>query len=463
MKTLGGAWEAVARFLASLYGIFVAVFTAVVLSEVLSKSAGLLKSMFAGADGGGVFWGIAGTVLMGLLAMGMLVAFPATLPLCMSSVYDKWLLPHMMRNQAIVAAWAILILGEISWFCFLAYPEPYLTIRAFIRGAHRARPKTSGRQVSAAGGVGGAPTQSAPHPQQYEQYVPQRPQQPYPVQPSQVELTVEVKKNPVPKPTAFDSLVGVDGAVEAIKDALELPIRYPDKMKEYRITPSRGILLYGPPGTGKTSLARAASEYFACAFINVRASEIAAGLVGQTEQNVLNIFATARRERPTVIFFDEIDAIGRKRDGMALNRPSDLALNLLLAEMDGFGANNQGVFVLGATNRPDVLDDALLRPGRFDRLIEIGLPNAEARHKLWRLYLSGRPVWGAVDFDFLVRASEGMAPSDIRSVVERLAVEAVKREVKGGEKGIDAQALHALMGRRLEVVGEKGQGNGIPM
>ncbi len=440
------------RFLAFLYGIFAAVYTAVIIFLVFSESAGLLKSMFAGADGGGVFWSIAGTVFMGLCVLGMLAAFPATLPLCMFSVYDKWLLPHMTRNQAIVAAWAILILGELSWVCFYIYPEPYLTIVASIR-RRRAGPQNRQPPVPVNQPVNRdvAIRQAAPP---LQQYVEQPPQQPLPSEP--FGLTVEVKKNPVPEPTAFDSLVGVDEAVEAIKDALELPIRYPEKIKEYRITPSRGILLYGPPGTGKTSLARAASEYFACCFISVRGSEIAAGLVGQTEQNLRGLFARARRERPTVIFFDEIDAIGRKRDGMALNRPSDLALNSLLAEMDGFETNNQGVFVLGATNRPDVLDDALLRPGRFDRLIEIGLPDAGARLKLWRLYLADRPIRGAINFDLLVRASEGMSPADIRSVTERLATEALKREVKGGKKGIDAQALHAFMERRLEV----GQGNG---
>lgn len=450
-ETLERAGHAAVRFLSFLYGVFAALFTLMVLYEVLSKSAGLLKSMFAGADGGGVFWGIAGTVLMGLLVLGMLVAFPAVLPLCMFQIYS-WLLSHMARSQAIAAAWAIFILGELSWFCFYIHPEPYSTL---LDSVNRKRAAAQNRQppapVNRPANRDVAVRQAAPPPPTPQQYVEQQPRQL--LMPEPLGLTVEVKKHHLPDLTAFDALVGVDEAIEAIKDALELPIRYPEKMKEYRITPPRGILLYGPPGTGKTSLARAASKYFACTFISVRGSEIAASLVGQTEQNVRGLFATARRERPTVIFFDEIDAIGRKRDGMALNRPSDLALNTLLAEMDGFETNNQGVFVLGATNRPDVLDDALLRPGRFDRLIEIRLPGLEARRDLWRLYLAGRPVRGAVDFDFLARASEGMSPADIRSVVERAAIEAVKQEVKGGEKGIDAQALHAFLERRFKTIG----------
>lgn len=231
-------------------------------------------------------------------------------------------------------------------------------------------------------------------------------------------------------PRAFDSLVGVDEAVEAIKDALELPLHHPKDMALYGLKPGKGLLLWGPPGTGKTSIAKATAEYFGCPFYVVNASELAGPLVGTGEQALKRVFQAARTNRPSVIFFDEIDAIGRKRDGQHLNRPADLLLNLLLAEMDGF-APNEGVFVIAATNRPDVLDAALLRPGRFDRMIEIPLPDQAAREKLFRLYLSGKPL-GEIDYAGLARRSERMSPAEISALCSGAALKALKRKISGG-------------------------------
>ena len=234
-------------------------------------------------------------------------------------------------------------------------------------------------------------------------------------------------------PAAFDGLVGVDAAVGAIKDALELPLLYPEKMKEYALKPPRGVLFYGPPGTGKTSLARATAKYFGCSFFVVNASELVGPLVGAAERSLKRVFQQAKQGRPSVIFFDELDAIGRRRDGSHLNRPSDLLLNLLLAEMDGFD-DSAGVFVIGATNRADVLDEALLRPGRFDRLIEVGLPGRDARVKLFALYLKGRPTAG-IDLELLSRRSEGMSPAQIRGICDRAAVAALKRSIAEPSRG----------------------------
>lgn len=229
---------------------------------------------------------------------------------------------------------------------------------------------------------------------------------------------------------AFDSLVGVEAAVEAIKDALELPLRHSQDMALYGLKPGKGILLWGPPGTGKTSVARATAEYFGCPFYVVNASELLRPAVGAAEQSLKEVFRAARANRPSVIFFDEIDAIGRKRDGQHLNRPSDLLLNLLLTEMDGF-APNDGVFVIAATNRLDVLDEALLRPGRFDRLIQIPIPDASAREKLFRLYLSGKPL-GDIDYAELARRSERMSPAEIAGMCSGAALKALKRKISGG-------------------------------
>ncbi|MFZ5631738.1 MAG: ATP-binding protein [Bacillota bacterium] len=239
-----------------------------------------------------------------------------------------------------------------------------------------------------------------------------------------------------PDPRAFDVLVGMGSAVEAVKDALEMPITDPERIQEYRITPPRGILLYGPPGTGKTCFARAVARYFGCSFYAVNASSILGPYVGTGEESVRKLFDHARRHAPAVIFLDEIDAVGRRRDGGHLNRPSDILLQPLLGELDGF-KGREGVFVIAATNRPDVLDEALTRPGRFDRKIEIPLPDAEAREKLFRLYLGGRPVklsWQ--DMQQLVVITEGFSGADVKAVCDQAATWAARE----GEK-IERNAL----------------------
>ncbi|MGE5484640.1 MAG: ATP-binding protein [Ignavibacteriales bacterium] len=236
---------------------------------------------------------------------------------------------------------------------------------------------------------------------------------------------------------AFDSLIGVDEAVEAIKDALEIPILSPKIVSKYKLKPAKGILLYGPPGTGKTSLARATAAYFGCAFDCINANDFMISLVGDSERALREKFEWARQNRPSVLFFDEFDAIGRRRDGMHLNRPSDLTINVLLAEMDGFESSD-GVFVIAATNTVELLDPALVRPGRFDRQISIPLPDDEARKRLFELYLqrAGRPLAGAIDFVGLAAKTRGLSPAAIAQICEDAARKAAKRELGGGGAGI---------------------------
>lgn len=243
---------------------------------------------------------------------------------------------------------------------------------------------------------------------------------------------------------AFDGLVGVEHAIEAIRDALELPIRYPDKVKKYGIKPGRGVLLYGPPGTGKTSLAKAAAKYFNCDFQVVNASELLRPYVGQAEMALKQVFARARENAPAIIFFDEIDAIGQRRDGQNLNRASDILLNQLLAEMDGF-RENDGVFIMAATNRPDILDEALLRPGRFDQAIEVPLPNREARKKLFQVYLKGKPLGEEINWDLLAEKTEGLSPAYIAGICRQAAIRALKREAAVGKSGILMEDLVGQM------------------
>ncbi len=241
----------------------------------------------------------------------------------------------------------------------------------------------------------------------------------------------------IKNPRAFDNLIGVDLAIQTIKDALELPVLHPEMCKRYNVIPPKGIVLYGPPGTGKTSLARATAEYFGCAFRHVKASEILQSLVGESEKALRELFEWARANKPSVLFFDEFDAIGRKRDGMHLNRPSDLTVNVLLAELDGFDTN-EGVFAIAATNKVELLDEALIRPGRFDRHLEVGLPDESAREKLFRVYLLGkkRPLAQDVGFRVLAQRTEGKSPADIAEMCNAAAVVAAREELSGRQGGI---------------------------
>ncbi|MGQ9826127.1 MAG: ATP-binding protein, partial [Desulfotomaculales bacterium] len=200
--------------------------------------------------------------------------------------------------------------------------------------------------------------------------------------PVQVSLPACAEYHRLPKDTsAFDRVIGLEKAKEAIKDAFSLILGYTEeakRLKVYGVKPPKGILLYGPPGTGKTSFARAAAQVYGCSFVVVNASAVAAPWVGQTEENIRQVFRFAKANAPCVVFWDEIDAVAKKRGAAVPNSPSDLAINTILTEMDGF-AGSEGVVVIAATNRVDQLVEALLRPGRFDVKIEVGLPKEKDR------------------------------------------------------------------------------------
>lgn len=213
-----------------------------------------------------------------------------------------------------------------------------------------------------------------------------------------------------PDPKAFEQLIGVDEAVGVLKAQMASWVRAKEAA-QFGVKPATGILLYGPPGTGKTSLARAAARYFGVHFMVVGPNDLLGRYVGESEQNVRTLFALARRRAPCVVFIDEIDALGRKRDGRHENRASDIVLPMLLQEMDGFQPL-QGVLVIAATNRIDVLDEALVR--RFTYKMAIGKPDAAGRAALLQRYLAGTPA--EIDYERAAARLTDLAPADIEQI-----------------------------------------------
>jgi ATP-dependent 26S proteasome regulatory subunit len=251
---------------------------------------------------------------------------------------------------------------------------------------------------------------------------------------------------------AFDRLVGVDDAKKEIQtffDVMMAVYNDPESIKRYEIKPPRGVLLYGPPGTGKTAFARAAAKYYGLEFGNIKGSELVAGCsaVGQAEEKVKQIFEYARMHAPFVLFFDEIDAIAQTRRGQSINSPSDLILNNLLTELDGFNERD-AVFIIAATNRRDILDPAILRPGRLDKHIEIPLPNQEARKRIFKAHLGEKPVAGSINLEFLSQQTEGKSGAFIETCINRASLMAWKRQDQITQADLES-AIHEFGGRSI--------------
>jgi transitional endoplasmic reticulum ATPase len=187
---------------------------------------------------------------------------------------------------------------------------------------------------------------------------------------------------------SWKDIGGMKSAIEQLREAVETPLIYPDAFAQLGLRRSTGILLYGPPGTGKTMLAKALANECGANFIPVNGPEIFSMWLGESEQTIRDVFQMARQVQPTVILFDQIDAIAPKRRGEAANATTERVVNQLLAEMDGLRAASQ-VIVLAATNRRDLLDPALLRPGRLGLEIYVGLPDHEGRKEILTVLLSG--------------------------------------------------------------------------
>lgn len=231
--------------------------------------------------------------------------------------------------------------------------------------------------------------------------------------------------------TKFSDVAGEDAAVqevEEIKDFLKDPSRY--KALGARIP--RGVLLYGPPGTGKTLLARAIAGEAGVPFYSMAGSDFVEMFVGLGASRVRDLFDEAKKNAPAIIFIDEIDAVGRKRGGSGMSGGHDereQTLNQLLVEMDGFGAN-EGVIIIAATNRPDILDPALLRPGRFDRQVTVGYPDLKGREAILKVHAKGKPLGPDVDLNTIAKTTIGFTGADLENLLNEAALLAARRDKK---------------------------------
>ena len=222
------------------------------------------------------------------------------------------------------------------------------------------------------------------------------------------------------------------------------PLRNPELRHLYKKDLRGGLLLYGPPGCGKGFLARALAGELRAGFIEVSINDVLDMFVGKSERNLHDIFMTARRNAPTVLFFDELDALGRKRSQLS-NNAMRTTVNQLLHELDGVGTQNENVFVLGATNHPWDVDPALRRPGRFDRTLLVLPPDEPAREAIFRTHLRERPV-APIDLRRLARATKGYSGADIAHVCESAAEKAMIEAVRGGEaRPIEMRDLEAAL------------------
>ncbi len=225
---------------------------------------------------------------------------------------------------------------------------------------------------------------------------------------------------------------GINKAKQDLKESVEWPMKSPDAFKRMGIRPPQGILLYGPPGTGKTLLAKAVANESEANFIQVKGPELLSMWVGKSEEGIRKIFERARQVSPCIIFFDEIDSLAGKRGMGHGARVTESVLNQLLAEMDGI-EDLSNVTIIGATNRPDMIDGALMRPGRFDRIVYVGVPEKEGRLQILKIHTTNMKKNGSldksVDLNKLAEETEGYTGADLESLVREAAMLALRNNI----------------------------------
>lgn len=240
-----------------------------------------------------------------------------------------------------------------------------------------------------------------------------------------------LREKVIEKPNvSWTDIGGLSYVKRELKETVQYPVNHPDKFLKFGQYPSKGVLMYGPPGCGKTLLAKAVATECNANFISIKGPELLTMYVGESESNVRQLFDKARGSAPCVLFFDEIDSIGRARSSISNDGgATDRVLNQLLAEMDGMN-QKKNVFVIGATNRPGQLDSALMRPGRLDQLVYIPLPDFNSRLAIFRAKLKKTPLAPDVNLEEMAMALEGFSGADISEVCQRAAKLAIRESIE---------------------------------
>jgi len=247
--------------------------------------------------------------------------------------------------------------------------------------------------------------------------------------PREVDPLVYNMSHEDPGNISYSEIGGLSDQVRELREVIELPLNNPELFQRVGISPPKGCLLYGPPGTGKTLLARAVASQLDANFLKVVSSAIVYKYIGESARLIREMFNYARDHQPCIIFMDEIDAIGGRRfsEGTSADREIQRTLMELLNQMDGFDALGQ-VKMIMATNRPDVLDPALLRPGRLDRKIEIPLPNEQARLDIMKIHSRPLATHGEIDYEAIVKLSDTFNGADLRNVCTEAGLFAIRAE-----------------------------------
>jgi transitional endoplasmic reticulum ATPase len=234
----------------------------------------------------------------------------------------------------------------------------------------------------------------------------------------------------VPK-VKWNDVGGLDDVKQQLKEMVEWPLKNSESFERIGIKPPRGILMYGPPGCGKTMLARAVANESGANFISIKGPQVYSKWVGESEKMIRDIFRRAKQVAPTIIFFDEIDALAPRRSSRDTTRVSENVVSQLLSEMSGL-EELHGVVVLAATNRPDIVDPALLRPGRFDRFVLVKPPSEKARLEILKIHTKNMPLKG-VDLKTLARRTEEFSGADLEALAREAGMDALREDMKTKE------------------------------
>ena len=223
---------------------------------------------------------------------------------------------------------------------------------------------------------------------------------------------------------------GLENVKRELQETVQYPVEHPEKFEKFGMQPSKGVLFYGPPGCGKTLLAKAIANECQANFVSIKGPELLTMWFGESENNVREVFDKARQASPCVLFFDELDSIARARGGGSgdAGGAGDRVINQILTEIDGVGVK-KNVFVIGATNRPDILDPAIMRPGRLDQLVYIPLPDRKSRIQIFKATLRKSPLAKEVDLEILAKATNGFSGADITEICQRACKFAIRESI----------------------------------